>query len=373
MKSEDRPMTRSLVSVAALACAILTPPLAGRAHGAAPQAIEPGRHVLEGPEVAIYNIAGEMRIVSGTGSSVVVEVDAQGRDARRLTVEERTENGIRVLRVVYPEDRIVYPQDGYGPDDISSTSYGDRRIRVRGKGPGLEAHADIRVLVPRGKRVHAHLMVGRGFITDVSGEISFEGASSTLQAEKVSGALVVDVGSGDIHVSRSSARIATDTGSGNVTITEIDGNISADSGSGNVSLKRVGAEKIALDAGSGSITGSEIQTTTLSADCGSGEIDLSDTAASELVLDAGSGSVHLRLTKNVDKLAIEAGSGSVRVEAPSSLSARFRIECPKRQLHIDFPTEIQHGDDDVTVGTIGSGRGSIAIEAGSGSVHLVRM
>ncbi len=369
-------MKRIVPGISALACACLI--LAARVPADAEGAknLAPGRHVLEGPEVSIYNIAGEMTVVEGTGRSVEVEITAGGADAGRLTVEETTVKGIPSLRVLYPEDHIVYPQFGYGPPDgfsSSSFGYGNRRFRVTGRGPGLEAHADIRVLVPRGKTVHLHLAVGRGSATGVDGDISFEGASSSIQAERVSGALRVDVGSGNIDVSRCRAEVVAETGSGNITISEVDGNLSADAGSGNVSLRRVGAESIAIDAGSGSITGSDIQVKSMSADCGSGEIDLDGTSAGKLALEAGSGSVHLRLTKNIDELAIEAGSGSVRLEAPESLSAKFRIECPRRQLHIAFPTEVQRANDDVTVGTIGSGRGSIHIDAGSGRVDLVRI
>ena len=69
---------------------------------------------------------------------------------------------------------------------------------------------------------------------------------------------------------------------------------------------------------------------------------------------------------------VDAGSGSVRLEAPGDLSARFKIECPKKHLHIDFPVEIERDDDDVAVGRIGSGKGRIDIDAGSGRVELVR-
>lgn len=338
--------------------------------------LTPGRHVLEGSDVSVYNLAGEMRIVKGTGSSVVVEITTGGRDRDRLTVEERRDaRGRPSLRVVYPENKIVYREYGFGPPEGSRSSldYDGRRVSITGRGPGLEAHADIRILVPRGKTVHAHNAVGRSFITDVDGALSFEGASAAVEATGVSGSLSVDVGSGDVSISRSDAVIAADTGSGNVTLSEVNGNVSVDAGSGDIDLKRVGGEKIDLDAGSGSITGAEVQATTVSAKCGSGEVDLDGTTASHMALESGSGSVHLRLSKNVDHLAIEAGSGSVKLEAPRDLSARFEIECPKRNLHIDFPADIERGEDDTTVGTIGSGRGTIHIEAGSGSVDLVRM
>ena len=316
--------------------------LAAAALAKSPSAITPGHHVLEGPEVSIYNIAGEMRVVEGSGRSVEVEITPGGKDGGRLTVDLDNVKGVPTLRVVYPEDHIVY-RDSYGPPHgISSNSYlgyGGRRIHVSGSGPGLEAHADIRVLVPRGKKVNLHLAVGRAFLNDVEGELRFKGASSSVQAERVSGLLGCDVGSGEISISRCKANISADTGSGDIHLTEVNGNVSADAGSGSIDLKRIFAETITLDAGSGSIDGSDIQVTVINADCGSGSINLDGTSAEKMALDAGSGSVELHLTKNVDDLAIEAGSGSVRLTAPRELSAQFRIECPRRNLHIDFPAE----------------------------------
>jgi len=281
--------------------------------------------------------------------------------------------GNRVLYVVYPETKVVYREGGSGSNSQSQLQYNGRRYRVSSRGDGLDARADIRVLVPRGKIVHTENAVGRCFVTNVDGRISIDAASSTVQAERVSGALSVDVGSGDVNISQCEARVAVDTGSGNVTLNQVDGDVSVDAGSGDISMRGVGAEAIAIDAGSGSITGSNVRATAISAECGSGEIDLDGTAAGKVSLEAGSGSIHLRLTQNIDLLAIETGSGSVKLEAPRDLSARFRIECPRRNLHIDFPTEIDRRDDDFTEGTIGSGHGSIKIDAGSGSVALVRM
>jgi hypothetical protein len=365
-------MTARTQCAAALACFSLLL-LGAPARARTPRATEPGRHVLEGSDVAVHNIAGEMRIVEGTGRSVVVEVTAGGRDADRLTVETgRDEHGRNSLWVVYPERKIVYPRHG-DEGSHSTFDYRGRRHEVTGHGSGLEAHADLLIRVPKGQRLQAFLSVGHAAIVNVDGAISFDGASASVEAERVAGSLSVDLGSGDVIISRSNAAITVDTGSGNITLSEVQGDISADAGSGDVVLRGVGSERITIDSGSGTITGSNIRATKISADCGSGEIDLDGAAVGSLALQAGSGSVHLKLTQNIEQLAISTGSGSVKLEAPRDLSARFRIECPKRNLHIGFPTQIERGEDDLTVGTIGSGRGKIDIEAGSGNVVLVRM
>ena len=337
----------------------------------------PGRHVLEGDEVSVYNIAGEMRVVRGAGPSVIVEVTPQGRDAGRLRVSETTIGGHPALRVMYPEYKIVYPDFGFGPPNGVNTDsylgYGGHRVRVTGRGPGLEAHADIRIAVPRGKRVNLHLAVGPASISGVEGEIRFEGASSAVDAENLSGALAVETGSGTIRVSRAKGTISVETGSGEIQISEVEGSVRAEAGSGGIELTRIGGEKIAASAGSGTVSGSDLRASELRAEAGSGEVDLDGASASKLSVDSGSGSIRVRLLKNADDVHMDAASGSITLEAPGDLSARFRIECPRKHLHIDFPAEIESGDDDVTVGRIGDGKGRISIDAGSGSVRLIRI
>ena len=45
---------------------------------------QPERVVLQGRDVAIYNLAGRLRVEGGSGDRVVVEVTRGGRDAGRL-------------------------------------------------------------------------------------------------------------------------------------------------------------------------------------------------------------------------------------------------------------------------------------------------
>src|SRR5678816_2446854 len=161
-------MTRRRILGAALAVAAFTLTLGvpGPAH--AKTTAEPGRHVLDGQEVFVHNLAGEMRIEEGSGSSVVVEITTGGRDGDRLTVDVRRDmKGNRVLHVVYPETKVVYREGGSGSNSQSQLQYNGRRYRVSSRGDGLDARADIRVLVPRGKIVHTENAVGRCFVTNV--------------------------------------------------------------------------------------------------------------------------------------------------------------------------------------------------------------
>ena len=72
------------------------------------------QHRVSGTEVAIYNLAGEVEVVRGGGSDVVVEVTRGGSDASQLDVAISEINGRQTLRVIYPADEIVYGELGRG-------------------------------------------------------------------------------------------------------------------------------------------------------------------------------------------------------------------------------------------------------------------
>ncbi len=65
---------------------------------------------LSGERVAIYNLAGRVRVQAATGSQVTVDITRGGRDASKLKLETGEVRGWNSLRVVYPSDRIVYPE-----------------------------------------------------------------------------------------------------------------------------------------------------------------------------------------------------------------------------------------------------------------------
>ena len=75
---------------------------------------QPERRTLAGSHVAIYNLAGVMRLERGTGSDVVVELTRGGPDAGKLLIATGPLRGRETLRVLYPDDEIVYRELGRG-------------------------------------------------------------------------------------------------------------------------------------------------------------------------------------------------------------------------------------------------------------------
>ena len=339
------------------------------------------RRVLSGDRIAIYNLAGKLRVESGGGSDVVVEVMRGGRDGDRLRLEQGTIRGYETLRVMYPSDRIVYPElgrnnrntisvreDGTWGNELSrgerrergerdSRDYSDRernRVEISSSGSGLEAYADLRVLVPRGQRIVIHNAAGDARITMVDADLAVEVASSTISADRTRG------------------RLSLDTGSGSVSVTDAQGDIDLDTGSGGVTITGVKGGSLKMDTGSGSIRGGDIDVSDLKADVGSGGVHLDRVRASRVDVDAGSGGTELELLSTVDELKVDAGSGGVTVRLPASLSANVDLETGSGGIDTDFSVQVTKMERHHIVGRIGDGRGRIRIEAGSGQVRLLR-
>jgi DUF4097 and DUF4098 domain-containing protein YvlB len=333
------------------------------------------RHVLSGDRVAIYNLAGTLRVEAGRGSEVVVEVTRGGRDARRLQIEEGSIRGEDALRVIYPGDRVVYAaldrndhttisvrDDGtWGDDkehgDRESHDYSSRerhRVEIASSGSGLEAYADLRVLVPRGQRITIHHAVGDARITMIDADLAVDVAQSDITAEGTRG------------------RLSLDTGSGSVTVNDAQGDVNLDTGSGSVTVSGIKGQTLRMDTGSGSIHGGDVDVADLKADVGSGGVRLDRVRASRVDVDAGSGGTEIELLSPIEHLKVDAGSGGVTIRLPASLGAEVDIETGSGGIDTDFAVQVTKFEQRHMVGRIGDGHAQIRIESGSGSVRLLK-
>jgi hypothetical protein len=321
---------------------------------------------LEGREVAIYNIVGRLRVEGGSGNRVIVEVTRGGRDAARLKVESGQLRGRTALRIQYPDDRIVYSDANWngrtnftiGDDgtwgDHDRSSFDRRRIEVSSRGDGLDAHADLHVIVPKGKTLFLRQGVGETTIDNVDGRLSVDVSSSRARVSHVRGSLELDAGSGGVEV------------------TDMTGDLSIDAGSGGTTLDGVRGGTLKMDVGSGSLRGRNIDVTELTADVGSGGVRLSAVKSPRLHLESGSGGTDLELLTSPDDVSIEAGSGGVTLRMPAATSASLDIETGSGGVDSDFDVKVTRVEKHGLHGAIGTGKGRIKIESGSGHVRLMR-
>jgi putative adhesin len=335
---------------------------------------QPERYTLEAGPALVYNLVGNVRVEPGEGR-VVVLVTRAGADDGKLTIGQGERGGRSTFRVIYPADRI---RSGRAPDR------GSTQLRVRDDGTfggdgdewhdhgrherhdeeegrrvtigddGLDARADLVVLVPKGERVAVHLAVGAVTVANVDGELRVHTHSAPVTASGTRGMLAVDVDAGEVRVSDAQGELDVDTGSGSVDVTKFSGS------------------DLTVDTGSGEVTGSDLTADELGVDTGSGEIRLAGVTSPRLSLETGSGGITAELRRDLASLEVETGSGDVSIRAPSSLGAAVEIQTASGDIETDFPLQMTRGGRDHMVGTIGDGKGTIAIETGSGEIRLLK-
>ncbi len=324
---------------------------------------------LPGDEVAVYNLAGKVRVRGGSGSEVAVTVRRGGPDASRLAVRtgevdtyQKAFGRVTSLRVVYPLETIVYG-DGRGSSEIrvrdDGTFFGyaegrDRgdKVRIRDSGSGVKAHADLEIEVPKGRAVLVALAVGE------------------VRVENVEGRLHVDVASADVSTKATRGDFVLDTGSGDVSVEEHDGDLLADTGSGDVSLREVAGGDLTFDTGSGDVTGGSIRGDRVLADTGSGDVELDRVRADRFTADTGSGNVTVAFDASPSEVGVDVGSGDVDLTFPQGYGARVEVDTGSGDISTDLSIRVTSISDDELEGTIGDGSGRLVIDTGSGDVRL---
>ena len=362
------------------------------------QAQEAERFSLSGSKATIYNLAGEVRVERGSGSNVVVELTRGGPDADQLSVRTGDVDGWSALRVLYPDDQIVYPRLGrmsrtqfdigsdgtFGGSALRATLTADGyetrafslgrsrdRITVTGRGSGLEAWADMRVLVPAGQTVAIHLGVGKVNVSNVDGDVRVDARSGSVTATNVKGGLLIDTGSGSVNASGVDGHAWIDTGSGSVDLSDHrNGRVRIDTGSGGIDVTNADATDVHLDTGSGSIELSSVRSRAVRAGTGSGGIRAERITARDVNFDTGSGSIVVRMLSDVDNMKLDTGSGGVTLYVPSSLGAEIEVDTGSGGIDTEVALQNATKRRSHLRGRIGDGNGRIVIDTGSGSVSI---
>jgi hypothetical protein len=346
------PISRPFLSLfAALGLAVAAAPLPAQQ-----------TYTLRGNDVAVYNVVGEMRVEAGRGDAVAVEVTPGGRAARSVRVETGRLGRGEALRVILPDNRIVYPRLNAGSrtqlrvrDDgtFGDNRNGGRRVTVAGSGGGTEAYADVRVRVPAGHRVAVHQGVGKVWVENVDGELQVRTHSAAVEAAGVRGALRVDVGSGSVKLRNADADVDLDTGSGSI------------------SVEAVRGPRLRIDTGSGSVVGAAIHADVLDVDTGSGSVRLAQLRAKSARIDTGSGAVDLGFTAPIGALDVDTGSGGVTLVLPRAQSAALVISTGSGGIRVDLPVQAMQSSRSSLRGRLGEGEGGhIRVKTGSGGVRV---
>lgn len=340
-----------------------------------PLAAQTSQHVLKGDSVAIYNLVGELRVEAGTGTDVVVELKRGGADAAKLDVQSGPLRGRETLRVIYPDDVIIMPEWGRGwnttlrvrDDGTFGEDHGrherggwfgeGHEVRITGRGrDGLEAYADLRVSVPKGKNVALYLGVGKAFVSNVDGTIRVNVASADVSADRTKGVLRIQTGSGDVDLRTAAGDVSLSTGSGDVTAAGVDGS------------------RLYLETGSGNVTLTDGKAPTVHIETGSGDVEATSTSGDDLSFETGSGNVNVALVTTFSSLRVNTGSGDVTLKVPPAVGAEVDIDTGSGEIDLGGLTlQVRRLAHDHVTGTLGDGKGRLSVETGSGDIHLQKL
>ena len=349
--------------------------VSGVAWSALPVAAQTSRHVLKGDSVAVYNLVGELRADGGSGSDVVVEIRRGGADSAMLEIASGEIRGRETLRIIYPDDVIVMPEWGRGWNTTlrvrDDGTFGDdswweghrrrsregREVRITGRSrSGLEAYADLRVTIPKGKTVGLYVGVGKAFVTNVDGTIRVSVASADVAAERTRGSLRIETGSGNVDLRTAAGDVSLSTGSGDITASAVDGS------------------QLRLETGSGNVTLRDGKAATVHVETGSGSIDAMSMSGDELSFETGSGDVDVALVTTFRSVRIETGSGDVTLKVPPTAGAEVDLETGSGEIDLGGLTLlVRRIQSDHITGTLGDGKGRLTVGTGSGNVHLQKL
>ncbi len=362
---------QSIAPIATIAFALIILAIAIPASGSEFQ-----RHIsLDGEELLLTNLIGEIHLEGAQGSAFEVEIQVRGKDASEDLIRIETEEGHRAsVQIRFPTDEecdYVYPEMGRGSNTtFSPRERGEessiwkrlfgwgkgacRRIHVAGRGRGLQVWADVTIKVPRESSVCVYHGVGAIVAKQIEGNLDLDSCSGPISAHGIDGDLAVDTGSGGVDVCQVTGDVKIDTGSGSVEVADCSGaTISVDTGSGSVKGDRIDCRQLDIDTGSGSVRARAIR-------------------ADGARIDTGSGSVRLELERMGDgRFEVDTGSGSIDLRLPPEVSARISADTGSGTITANVEDIHIRKSDDVSF-RIGDGDTYVRLDTGSGSIHITQ-
>jgi hypothetical protein len=325
---------------------------------------------------AIENLAGAMRVVPGSGDTVVAVATIHAEDdalASATRFEQVEEKGVPTLRVRYPGNHSTFRyeaverhgDEGHGHAGHhgflswifgggSSMDYDGRRVTVSSI-KGVRVWADVEVQTPR-KVLDA----------------TFRNRVGPISAESLEGKLRLDTGSGDVAGRALKGTVVADTGSGHVRMQDVEGSLTCDTGSGDCNVTRFRGENLKCDTGSGAVELDDVQARRIQADTGSGHVRVSGADVEEVLADTGSGGIDLS-TKG-DRLArvkADTGSGSVHLQLGPDVGFVAHASLGSGHLvnrYADAEPILEHHE--VVGYRRGDGRVRITVDTGSGGLVI---
>jgi len=316
----------TLAALAALAAALLAPPVVAEATRTLKIEVPPSA-----ARFAIENLAGTMRVATGSGNAVVAIATVHA-ESEELAAAVRFESasgsaGVETFRVRYPYGKSTsyrYPgsegkESGGWLEAVfgggTTTTYDGHKVKVS-QSSGVLLYADVEIQVPRGSADGSFRnVVGSLDAAGIEGKLRFDTGSGRITLDGIKGEVKADAGSGDIKAASLEGSFICDTGSGDCILDGFRGDtVSCNVGSGDMRLSSIVARRITTDAGSGDVHAVDIDVVEIDTDAGSGDVEVvaKGTRLERVRANAGSGDLTLRLGPDASFEAYaDQGSGEI--------------------------------------------------------------
>ncbi len=367
----------------------------------------PQTFALTGAAVAIYDPAGSVRIQPGTGDHVLVTVTRAGADAESLRPERVSRAGGDLLRLQVSGPaprRLLYPGMPGRSDSVQFRAtrsgyaagrggflglFGGRTTKVLrrpGKAPATDAHADMVVSVPPGRRVDLQVGAGDIFVAGDVGEVHAQSAAGDFTLSSAGGRIFVSAASGTVSSRGGSGELTLTSRAGSVDLvgfagqqlqaTTSAGSIRATSTSAGVLRLRTGAGVIELDSvrggsvelrsGAGRIAARDLAADTVRADAGVGSLALVALRARLVALRTHRGDVLAGLVAVPEELRAKADGGAM-LDLPPGAAADLSLASEHGRISVDAGATSGSGPTPRTsrklVTRLGAGGGRIEVHA----------
>lgn len=317
-------------------------------------------YTLPGDEVTIRDLVGSVTVKQGVGTNVIVNVARTGSDSGRLQILNRSVDGCGTLAVIFPGDQIRYA-DGQAEttnttlqvaDDGRIGYAGGRRVTISDDPSGLDARADLEVLVPLGKTVSISLAVGRVEVSNTANDMHIQTVGAPILVSKLTGNLRVNTSSGDIDVMH------------------LQGDADLASSSGKLRMQGIVGGRTTARLSSGNIVAQGVNVSTLNITSASGNLHVGSSRVRDLDAESSSGNIDIVLEDGLQRARLYSTSGSVTARLAPSLGAHLDAALGTGELVLDAPVQVITREPGRFVAEVGDSVAQVDIRTSSGSIRI---
>jgi DUF4097 and DUF4098 domain-containing protein YvlB len=281
---------------------------------------------LPNNHIQLYLGSGDVEIVPGDGSEVIIEATQYG---------------------LWLGDPLVVSESA---ETVQVTNESRPRFGLCIGRCGVYYH----VTLPRNADVTAMMSSGDVDLTGAEGAISIETSSGDVEAHDIANGLTVRSSSGDVTLDHVGGQLDVQTSSGDVQLEEgqVD-NAIVQTNSGDVKLEGV-AGSLTLHSNSGDITVREAQDGLLDIQNSSGDVDYSGSLASD------------------GSFSVTASSGDVTLHLPETSDFTLEASTSSGDLRNDFQLRGEQQEGNTRAGTVGAGGPLLQVSTSSGDITIER-